>query len=110
MKPAGAFLVSAAGNQDYAVGPLGNKSIRIVEWTQSLVSQRNSLISRAAREPCPKRLLSQMMTAFLATRSISLTTTFGFAPWCKVANSQTTSKLDSANVSASRVAHIIETY
>src|ERR1700737_3838742 len=31
MKPAGAFLVSAARNQDYTVGPLGNKIVRIVD-------------------------------------------------------------------------------
>src|SRR5260370_25777151 len=83
---------------------------RNVYTPESLLLLRKSLSRRAACEPCPKRLLSQMITAFLATRSISLTTAFGFTAWCKVANSQTTSKLASANGRASPVAQIIETY
>src|SRR5258708_8077232 len=65
-----------------------------------------SFASRANKLPWPNRLQSAITTAFLATRNISFTTTSGRCTWCRIENSQTTSKLASAKGSARPVPRI----
>src|SRR2546430_9052381 len=65
-----------------------------------------SFARRASKLPWPNRLQSEITTAFLATRNISFTTTSGRCTWCRIENSQTTSKLASAKGSARPVPRI----
>src|SRR5580692_5549600 len=103
MKPATALEVARSRNQDDAIGPTRDGfqgivcAVRVgqaITFRDHVALSAGSQIIECAPEadlverefqepgrqqPCPKRLLSQIKTAFLATRSISFTTAVGFA-------------------------------